>query len=88
MSVIILFAVGADYNLLLVSRFKEEIHAGLNTGIIRVDGRHRFGGHLGRAGVRLHDDVDGGQRTDASSARSAPPSAWACCSTRWSSARS
>jgi RND superfamily putative drug exporter len=38
MSVIILLSVGADYNLLLVSRFKEEIHAGLNTGIIRAMG--------------------------------------------------
>ena len=38
MSVIILLAVGSDYNLLLVSRFKEEIHAGLNTGIIRAMG--------------------------------------------------
>ena len=38
MSVIILLAVGADYNLLLVSRFKEEIHAGLRTGIIRAMG--------------------------------------------------
>lgn len=36
MSVIILLAVGSDYNLLLVSRFKEEIHAGLRTGIIRA----------------------------------------------------
>ncbi len=36
MSVIILLAVGSDYNLLLVSRFKEEIHAGLKTGIIRA----------------------------------------------------
>jgi RND superfamily putative drug exporter len=35
MSVIILLAVGSDYNLLLVSRFKDEIHAGLKTGIIR-----------------------------------------------------
>ncbi|MEZ0349346.1 RND family transporter [Mycobacterium sp. pR1184] len=35
MSVILLLAVGSDYNLLLVSRFKEEIHAGLKTGIIR-----------------------------------------------------
>ncbi|MCI4675314.1 MMPL/RND family transporter [Candidatus Mycolicibacterium alkanivorans] len=35
MAVIILLAVGSDYNLLLVARFKEEIHAGLNTGIIR-----------------------------------------------------
>ena len=38
MAVIILLAVGSDYNLLLVSRFKEEIHAGLNTGIIRAMG--------------------------------------------------
>ncbi len=38
MSVIILLAVGADYNLLLVSRLKEEIHAGLNTGMIRAMG--------------------------------------------------
>jgi len=35
LSVIILLAVGSDYNLLLVSRFREEIHAGLKTGIIR-----------------------------------------------------
>ncbi|ETZ56381.1 RND family transporter [Mycobacterium avium] len=35
LSVIILLAVGSDYNLLLISRFREEIHAGLNTGIIR-----------------------------------------------------
>jgi RND superfamily putative drug exporter len=38
MSVIILLAVGSDYNLLLVARFKEEIHAGLRTGIIRAMG--------------------------------------------------
>ena len=36
MSVIILLAVGSDYNLLLVSRFKEEREAGLKTGIIRA----------------------------------------------------
>jgi RND superfamily putative drug exporter len=35
MSVIILLAVGSDYNLLLVSRFKDEIHAGIKTGVIR-----------------------------------------------------
>ncbi|MFI5507711.1 RND family transporter [Mycobacterium sp. NPDC051804] len=35
-SVIILLAVGSDYNLLLVSRFKEELHHGLKTGIIRA----------------------------------------------------
>ncbi|MGB6149891.1 RND family transporter [Mycolicibacter algericus] len=38
MSVIVLLAVGSDYNLMLVSRFKEEIHAGLHTGIIRAMG--------------------------------------------------
>ncbi|MCV7433152.1 MMPL/RND family transporter [Mycolicibacterium bacteremicum] len=38
MAVIVLLAVGADYNLLLVARMKEEIHAGLNTGIIRAMG--------------------------------------------------
>ncbi|OOK69139.1 MMPL family protein [Mycobacterium kansasii] len=38
MSVIVLLAVGSDYNLLLVSRFKQEIGAGLKTGIIRAMG--------------------------------------------------
>ncbi|AFM17482.1 Transport protein [Mycolicibacterium chubuense NBB4] len=38
MAVIILLAVGADYNLLLVSRLKEEIQAGIGTGIIRAMG--------------------------------------------------
>ncbi|MDX1873978.1 MMPL family transporter [Mycolicibacterium sp. 120266] len=37
-AVIILMAVGSDYNLLLVSRFKEEIGAGIKTGIIRSMG--------------------------------------------------
>ncbi|SEH53820.1 putative drug exporter of the RND superfamily [Mycolicibacterium rutilum] len=36
LAVILLLAVGADYNLLLISRFKEEVGAGLNTGIIRA----------------------------------------------------
>jgi RND superfamily putative drug exporter len=35
LSMVILLAVGSDYNLLVVSRLREEIHAGLNTGIIR-----------------------------------------------------
>lgn len=35
---IILLAVGSDYNLLLVSRFQEETGAGLKTGIIRSMG--------------------------------------------------
>jgi RND superfamily putative drug exporter len=38
MSVIILLAVGSDYNLLLVARMKEELGAGINTGIIRAMG--------------------------------------------------
>ncbi|MGW4096493.1 MMPL/RND family transporter [Mycobacterium sp. NPDC004974] len=38
LSMVILLAVGSDYNLLLVSRLREEIHAGLNTGIIRAMG--------------------------------------------------
>ena len=38
MAVIILLAVGADYNLLLVARLKEELPAGINTGIIRAMG--------------------------------------------------
>ncbi|MEB3033820.1 MMPL/RND family transporter [[Mycobacterium] nativiensis] len=36
LAVILLLAVGSDYNLLLISRFKEELHAGINTGIIRA----------------------------------------------------
>jgi RND superfamily putative drug exporter len=36
LAVILLLAVGADYNLLLISRFKEEIGAGLKTGTIRA----------------------------------------------------
>jgi RND superfamily putative drug exporter len=38
MAVIILLAVGADYNLLLVARLKEELDAGINTAIIRAMG--------------------------------------------------
>ncbi|MEX3767506.1 MMPL family transporter, partial [Mycolicibacterium fortuitum] len=38
LSMVILLAVGSDYNLLVVSRLREEIHAGLNTGIIRAVG--------------------------------------------------
>lgn len=38
MAIIVLLAVGSDYNLLLVSRLKEELHGGLKTGIIRSMG--------------------------------------------------
>jgi len=46
---IILLAVGSDYNLLLVSRFQDEIHAGLKTGIIRSMGE--TGGVVTAAGL-------------------------------------
>jgi len=36
LAIILLLAVGSDYNLLLISRFKEEVGAGLKTGIIRA----------------------------------------------------
>ena len=36
LAVILLLAVGSDYNLLLISRYKEEKAAGLNTGLIRT----------------------------------------------------
>jgi RND superfamily putative drug exporter len=36
LAVILLLAVGSDYNLLLISRFKEETHAGLKTGVVRA----------------------------------------------------
>ena len=44
MAVIILLAVASDYNLLLVSRFKEEIHAGHQHRHHPLDGRQRLGG--------------------------------------------
>jgi putative drug exporter of the RND superfamily len=46
---IILVAVGSDYNLLLIARVKEEIHAGLNTGLIRALGS--TGGVVTSAGL-------------------------------------
>ncbi|ORA23378.1 hypothetical protein BST12_07535 [Mycobacterium angelicum] len=46
---IILVAVGSDYNLLLIARAKEEIHAGLNTGLIRALGS--TGGVVTSAGL-------------------------------------
>ncbi len=62
MSVIVLLAVGSDYNLLLVSRLKEEIPAGLEDRHHPRDGQHRQGGDVGRSGVRVHHGVHGGQR--------------------------
>src|SRR5258707_2052513 len=53
LAVILLLAVGSDYNLLLISRFKEEIGAGLNTGIIRAMAGTGGGGPAPRIGVAL-----------------------------------
>lgn len=49
MSVIVLLAVGSDYNLLVVSRMKEEIGGGLKTGLIRAMGA--TGGVVTAAGI-------------------------------------
>jgi RND superfamily putative drug exporter len=46
---IILVAVGSDYNLLLIARVKEEIHAGLHTGLVRALGS--TGGVVTSAGL-------------------------------------
>ena len=46
---IVLVAVGSDYNLLLVARLKEELGAGLNTGLIRALGS--TGGVVTSAGL-------------------------------------
>ena len=46
---IILVAVGSDYNLLLILRVKEEVHAGIHTGLIRSLGS--TGGVVTSAGL-------------------------------------
>ena len=80
LAIILLLAVGADYNLLLISRFKEEIGAGLNTGIIRS-----MAGTGGWSPRRVWCSPSPCRRSSSAtygcSARSAPPSAWGCCST-------
>ncbi|WP_442931355.1 MMPL/RND family transporter [Mycolicibacterium sp. 120320] len=48
-SFIILVAVGSDYNLLLIARVKEEVGAGLNTGLVRALGS--TGGVVTSAGM-------------------------------------
>src|SRR5271156_5687296 len=49
LSFIILVAVGSDYNLLLIARVKDEVHAGLHTGLIRALGS--TGGVVTSAGL-------------------------------------
>jgi putative drug exporter of the RND superfamily len=46
---IILVAVGSDYNLLLIARVKDEVHAGLHTGLVRALGS--TGGVVTSAGL-------------------------------------
>jgi putative drug exporter of the RND superfamily len=46
---IILVAVGSDYNLLLIARVRDEIHAGLHTGLVRALGS--TGGVVTSAGL-------------------------------------
>ncbi len=87
LSVIILLAVGSDYNLLLVSRFKEEIHAGLKTGSTSDRWPQTSGGDLCGSGVRRHHGGDAGQRAPRAGPSSARRSASACCWTPWWCAR-
>ena len=49
MAVIVLLAVGSDYNLLVVSRMKEELGGGLKTGLVRAMGA--TGGVVTAAGM-------------------------------------
>ncbi len=78
MSVILLLAVGSDYNLLLISRLKEEIGTGLQHRHHPRHGRHRRRRHRRQHGLRRHHVTSA---TYASSAKSAPPSSWTYSST-------
>ena len=82
LAVILLLAVGSDYNLLLISRFKEEIGAGLNTGIIRAMAGSGCGGDGGRFGVRRHDGLLCVRRPANSRSDRDHDRASVCCSTR------
>jgi len=87
MSVIVLLAVGSDYNLLLVARMKEEIGAGINTGIIRAMGG--TGKVVTNAGLVFAFTMGPcWSATCAPSVRWVRRSVWVCCSTRWSCVRS
>jgi RND superfamily putative drug exporter len=86
MSVMVLLAVGSDYNLLLVSRMKEEVSAGIKTGIIRaMGGTGRIVTAAGlvfaatMASMLVSDLLTLGQLGAAI--------AWVCCSTPWWCAR-
>ena len=81
MSVILLLAVGSDYNLLLVSRFKEELPRRAEDRHHPRDGGHRVGGDVGGSGVRGHDGVVRVQRPEGHGAGRHARSRWVCCST-------
>ena len=78
---IILVAVGSDYNLLLIVRVKEELHAGLHTGLIRALGS--TGGVVTSAGLVFAFTMLAMLTSDLEpSVRWVRPYASACCSTR------
>jgi RND superfamily putative drug exporter len=86
MSVIVRLAVGSDYNLLLVSRFKEEIPGGLTTGIIRSMGG--TGSVVTAAGLVFALTMASMVVSDLRIIGWAPRSDSACCSTHSSCGRS
>jgi RND superfamily putative drug exporter len=77
---IILVAVGSDYNLLLINRVKEEIHAGLHTGLIRALGS--TGGVVTSARLVFAFSMLAMLTSDLRTIGQVPPYASACCSTR------
>ena len=86
MSVILLLAVGSDYNLLLVSRMKEELGAGIKTGIIRAMGGTGKIVTGSRVGLRRDHGLDGRQRPADHRAVGDDDCALDSCLTRWWSA--
>jgi RND superfamily putative drug exporter len=80
-ALIVLLAVGSDYNLMLVSRFEEEIGAGLKTGIIR--GMGSTGPVVTAAGMVFAFTMASMITSDLRSVgQFGTTIAWACCSTR------
>jgi RND superfamily putative drug exporter len=77
---------GCGLQLLLVSRMKEELHAGINTGILRS--MVGTGSVVTAAGlVFAFTMISMSVSKLIIIGQGAPPSAWACCSTRWWCAR-
>ena len=59
---IILVAVGSDYNLLLIARVKDEVHAGIKHRSHPRARQHRWCGDVRGFGVRIHHAGDAHQR--------------------------